>query len=126
MNDDMANRPLDLTALDPTRDSARFNATVSSIARAAMEGLPPTNLVSVLEADDAFDRIARWWPATLVAAGLIIAVSIPELTASNDAKTPASAMDVLGIPPRLTDALRSRETPSLSDLTAALMTNQGQ
>lgn len=125
MSEDIERTPIDLSALDPTRDAARFDDVVRSIARAAKESAPVYS-GPLFETDDALDRVARWWPATLAAAALIIAVSIPRLIASSERRAPASAMDVLGIPPGLTDVLRSRETPSMSDLMSALTTNRGR
>lgn len=119
MNDDLDSKPVDLSPLDPTRDSARFDGLVRAIAREAMRGTTARD-------DDVFDRLTRWWPTTLVAAGVILAVSVSGLFRSPHETTPASALDVLGIPVALTDVLQSNRTPSLSDLHAALTTNSGQ
>lgn len=125
MNDHIDLTPINLSALDPTRDSARFNDVVSSITRDAMQG-GRLEAASSLESDGIFDRLTGWWPATLAAAALIIAVSIPELLASTRVRPPASAMEVLGIPAALSDVLRSRQAPSLADLTDALAAIGGQ
>ena len=125
MNDDIDTTPIDLRPLDPTRDTDRFSDVVSSITRAAMTAGASNHSVPLFDADGVFDRLDRWWPATLAAAAVIIAVSIPELTAPNR-PAPASALDVLGIPTAITQVLAARQTPSLADLSDALKTSPGQ
>ena len=122
MNDDLDSNPVDLSPLDPTRDSVRFDAIASGLARDAMRELTSNRDIATQdeEGGDVFDRLARWWPRTLVAAGLVLAVSIPGLLRSTDKITQVSAMDVLGLSPELSTVLRSRQTPSLSELRAAL------
>jgi hypothetical protein len=127
MNDDVDSTPVDLSPLDPTRDPSRFDAIVTGISGDAMMKLLALQALPQNDAaNDVFDRLSRWWPATLVAAGLILAVSVAGLFLSSHRTRPASAMDVLGISPELSDVLRSQQVPSLSELRAALTVNSGQ
>jgi hypothetical protein len=122
----MNDESVDLSALDPTRDSARFNATVRAIARAAMDA----RSARAIERADVFTDLASWSLPALLAAGLVLSVSIPALMS---ARTPwstnaqrASATEVLGIPRELTELLSSRRPVSLTDLHAALASPSAQ
>jgi hypothetical protein len=125
MNDDLDSKPVDLTSLDPTRDSARFDAIVTAIVRDARATSGDGSLDDDA-ADDVFDRLARWWPRALIAASLIVAVSVSALIRQTGESTAVSATEVLGISRELSDVLRSNRTPSLSELRSALTTDSGQ
>jgi hypothetical protein len=110
--------PIDLSALDPTRNTARFNAVAARISREAMNARarrlasPPSVLVDLV----------AWARPALVAAAIVLAVAIPTLARgrATEHRTPATAADVMGIPPELMNLVQSPRTPSLFQIDAAL------
>jgi hypothetical protein len=122
----MNDESVDLSALDPTRDSARFNATVRAIASAAMDARSGR----AIKRPDVFTHLASWSLPALLAAGLVLSVAIPALmsarTRSSTNAQRASATEVLGIPRELTELLSSRRPVSLADLHAALASANAQ
>jgi hypothetical protein len=109
---------IDLSALDPTKDAARFSALSATIARDAMAARARRAATPDLLAE-----LGRWSLPALIAAAIVLAVSLPPLVrtpATASARTIASATDVLGIPQPLVDLMRSPRTPSLWQIDAAL------
>ena len=113
MNDD----PMDLEALDPTRDSD-FESRVAAVAANAMAARARAS--RGLLAD-----LARWTRPALAAAALILAATIPVLvrarptTAGAPQSRGASAAEILGIPPGLI-ALSRADQPSVVQLANAV------
>lgn len=124
-DDSMDDRPIDFSSLDPTRDATRFGAMTGAITRDAMAARarraasPPGVLA----------ELVAWSRPALLAAAIVLAVAIPTVAYSpRGAASPApvaSATDVMGIPRRLTDLLRSSQTPSLEQLHEALASADG-
>ena len=112
---------IDLSPIDPMREMARFDAITAELAREAARAIDLNR-----SRDDVFDGIVRWWPAPLVAAALVLAIIPLSRPAEAPDTTSASAAEVLGIPRALSDVLHSNQTPSLSELRAALVIPQGQ
>ncbi len=98
---------LDLSALDPTRDDARFEGLVRSTVRAAMARRRRTATTETL----------RWWrPALVLAASLAIAAWLPVLLGGADeAATPARTDPAVAL---LTIA-RTDAPPSPSEILSA-------
>jgi hypothetical protein len=125
MNDSMDDRPIDFSPLDPTTVAVRFDAVTSGIVRDAME----SRARRALAPRDVFAQIASWTRPALIAAAVVLTVSIPPLVrARREAPTRASvasATDVLGIPRSLMDLLQSSRTPSLLQIDQALASADG-
>ena len=120
----MTDESIDFSPLDPTRDSARFDAAVSVIAHDAMLA----RARRVAERSGVFGDIASWFRPALIAAGVVLAVALPALARHRglEATQPASATEVLGIPTQFAELLHSPRTPSLVELHAALLTAEGR
>ena|SRR5215510_1824281 len=120
----MNDESIDLSPLDPTRDSARFDAAVSVIVRDALLA----RARRVVKRSSVFDDIASWFRPALLAASVVLALAVPALVRhrASEATQPASATEVLGIPTRFTELLHSPRTPSLGELHAALLTADGR
>ncbi len=123
MNDDtLSDDPLDLSALRPDTDSARFDAMVGRIARDAMaaRGIGTRRAP---RAGVARELAARSRTA-LLAAAIVLAAAIPTfaITYSSRPVPPRlPATDALGIPRQLALILHSTRDPSLAELHAAVM-----
>ena len=107
----MADDPLDLSLLDPTRDEARFHRRVGTIVR---DGLAERQR-------DLFVVLDGWMRPALVAAAVVIVFSLlsvlrPPLPRS------ATTAEVLGIPQEIVDLATSSRQASLDDIADALDT----
>lgn len=115
----MNDEPLNLDALDPTRDGS-FEQRVSAIAADAMLGRrerPTSPHVSLV------GELSAWMHPALAAAALIGAVSLAALlreTRSSSPPSGASAAQILGIPPSLIALTRSSDPVSVTQLAAAV------
>lgn len=112
MNDDR----MDLEALDPTRD-ADFDTRVAAVAAHAMAAR--TGASRGVLAD-----LVRWTRPALIAAAVIVAVTIPVLVRARQAgeRPPArgaSSAEILGIPQGLI-ALGREAQPSVVQLAEAV------
>ena len=117
----MNDEPVDLSPLDPTRDSARFNATVRAIASAAMDA----RSARAIKRADIFTDLASWSLARAVGGRARARCRHPGIDVRANAigdrtRSGCRRTDVLGIPRELTDLLSSRQPVSLTDLHAAL------
>lgn len=119
---------IDLSALDPARDQARFDSVARAIARDAMAARADAPAERA-ERADILAVVVAWARPVLVAAGVVVALAIPALAHFRSGAAEhraASAADVLGIPPELNDLLQSTRTPSLEELRVALGSANGQ
>jgi len=114
----MNDQRLDLSSLDPTRNSARFHALTAAIIRDAVAARARderTNLSA---------SITSWMRPTLLAAAIVLAIAIPALATMNSSvalpATPVTATEIMGIPRELTRLLQSPDTPTLTQLHNAL------
>jgi hypothetical protein len=117
-NDDL----IDLSALDPFASGAGIHERASAIARDAMDARRRPLAGRFVERTSIASALIDWSIPTLIAAGLVFAVALSTVArarTSSAAVRPVSAADVMGIPRRLTDLLRSPTTPSLVDLGVA-------
>ncbi|MFI5229440.1 MAG: hypothetical protein ACHQWU_10245 [Gemmatimonadales bacterium] len=111
--EDSTDQPFDLSALDPTRDRARFAAAVASIARNVDRDSAAHAPISVA------GEIASWSRPALIAAGIILMLSIPALSRLTVPPFPPP-QSALGIPDRLAELFQSPHTPSFGEIEAAL------
>jgi hypothetical protein len=120
----MDNDPLDLSALDPTRDAAHFRALTSAIARDAMQG----RARRLASPRDILGELAAWARPTLAAAAVVLVVAASVLVRSRSAvpaRPVASATDVLGIPQPLMDLMHSTRPPTIVQISQALASVDG-
>jgi len=121
----MDDRPIDLTALDPTRDPSfdTRSRRIAADAMAARRAAPrPLRL-------DVFGELAGWSRPLLAAAAVILAVTVPTLSYMSGAKAPrargATTSELLGIPAKLVDLASSGQAPTVTQLADALAPDQG-
>jgi len=75
---------LDLSPLDPTRDTLRFEQLVRSVTARVVAQRPP----------DAGALMIRWWrPALAFAVSMVLAAWVPSLLTANPRSTEAGAGD---------------------------------
>jgi hypothetical protein len=101
--------PLDLSALDPTRDPS-FDNRVSAIVLAASVG----SSLAVA------DYLARWTRPALAAAAVIAALSVIPLVGQRRVPAGGTTAEILGVPPGLVAIARSSTPPGVADLADAL------
>ena len=120
MNDSMNDQPIDFSPLDPTRDTARFDAVAGAISRNAMQA----RAYRAATRYDVFAQLTSWSRPALIAAAVVLAVAAALLVRSRNGApartTVASATDVLGIPQPLMELLGSSRTPTLTQIDQAL------
>ena len=125
MNDSMNDQPIDFTPLDPTRETARFDAVAGAISRDAMQA----RAYRAATRYDVFAQLTRWSRPALIAAAVVVAAAAASLMRSRNAApariSVASGTDVLGIPQPLMELLRSSRTPSLTQIDQALASVDG-
>jgi endonuclease/exonuclease/phosphatase (EEP) superfamily protein YafD len=115
------NDRIDLSPLDPTRDSDRFDATVRSITTAAAN-----ELVARRSRADVFGQVARWWWPLLAAAVVTGVVSLATLaqvqveTSTTSTETEITIAEAIGVPQQLALWIESDEMPSSADLLLTL------
>jgi len=112
MNENLPPDPIDLSALDPTRDPA-FDDRVSDIVRSARVGSSPPAVV---------DYLSRWTrPALAAAAAIALLSAIPLLRESRQPPPRGgTTAEILGVPPGLVAIARSDRAPGVTDLAEAL------
>ena len=123
MNDESQNdEPLNLEALRPGIDAARFDAIVGTIvqdAMAARSNRAPHGIARELLA---------WARPALLAAAIVLAIALPAVALTSSYRrasvaraTPLPATDALGIPRQLAVILHSSRDPSLAELHDAVL-----
>lgn len=123
MSNERHDEIVDLSALDPFADGDSIDARASRIARDAMDARRHVLASRRSEQPSIVSTLLGWSIPTMLAAGLVLAVALSTVARTRSSRATVrqvSAADVMGIPPRLTDLLRSTSTPSLADLGAAL------
>jgi hypothetical protein len=112
---DQHDQPLDLSALDPTAEGARFDGIVRSIlgdAAAQMEGRRARNNV--------IGEITRWYKPILAAAAAAVAVltfSLAQRSTSVIVEQSTSGVaEAIGIPDHFATWIRGESTPSAVEL----------
>jgi hypothetical protein len=118
MNDDARHElPVDLRALDPARDLARFDALVGAITVDAMAARG-----AAAEQAGVFAALAGWSRPALGAASLVLAVSLPTLWRASAHTAPATLprTDTMGIPRELALILHSSRPPTIAELHEAV------
>lgn len=110
----------DLSALDPSRDSA-FEARVTRVASDAMDAREQLRAAAWAEPSGVVSALTSWARPTMLAAGILLAIALGTLvrTSGSAAVAPASS-DALGLPGPLLDILHSTRQPSLVELDVAL------
>jgi hypothetical protein len=118
----MIDDPVDLSALDPTRDDAQFDAMATQLAERAIAARQATSSGVLAE-------LVSWTRPALAAAALIAAVSALTLsrmaTDAGRSRQPTSA-DALGIPSRVADWANTNYTPSPLELVGAIGSARGE
>lgn len=116
----MDEQPIDLTALDPTRDPDWRERVAHDIAKRAMEARRARR--------DVYADVLGWWRPALLAAGLVGVVAATALSvwtpvpvvAVRRSRPPAT--DLMGVPDHIKALLASSESPSLVQLAEAFST----
>lgn len=118
MNDDKTLRPIDFSALDPTRDTARFESLTRRIAIDAMAARAnsSTNPRSALTPVVAWSRytIAAAAAVLIVASSALVAVPAPVAAAA-----PESLAESAGIPASLIAIATTNHPMAATDLVDA-------
>ncbi len=115
----MSEERIDFWALDPTRDSEKFEDTVRSIRAAAA-----SQLAARRARGNVFGQVSGWWRPVLAAAAVIGIVSIGAL-AGTEASVPATETEIgvaeaMGVPQQIAQWLRSNEVPTSAELLVTL------
>jgi hypothetical protein len=120
--DDPQVPPVDLTAIDPLLDRARFDGLVRTIVG---DGMTARRAPTVhLRAQGAVAAVARWSMPILAAAAVVVAAAIPTLAWSGASLSPAgpsaqASTDRLGFPAPILALTRSGSDPTPADVVAA-------
>ncbi len=119
----MTNDRIDFSALDPTRDSERFDGIVRSISeRATLELAGRRARLNVL------GQISRWWRPMLAAAVVSGIISIGALTQIEAPTTQIAAnvgiAEAIGVPDQLAEWVRSDEIPTTAEILLSLEASQ--
>jgi acyl-CoA reductase-like NAD-dependent aldehyde dehydrogenase len=111
----------DLSALDPSRDSA-FEARVTRVASDAMDAREQLRAAARAEPSGIVSALTSWTRPTVLAAGILLAIALGILVRTQGAApvAPVSSSDALGLPGPLLDILHSTRQPSLVELDVAL------
>jgi hypothetical protein len=109
----------DLTPLDPTRDSERFESAVRAIIDAASEQLAARRAgVGV------FTQVAGWWKPLLAAAaitGIVALAALASLPAGGPADgSEGGIAEAIGIPEQVASWVLEEEAPDVADLLVTL------
>lgn len=114
-----SDQPIDLSSLDPTRDTARFERAVASINERARDGLAARRGQA-----DAIAMLARWKRPMLAAAALVALISgtilfsvrvpPPDFAAQTD-----GIAEAMGIPEALARWIDADRLPTTADLISA-------
>jgi len=110
----MNDEPVDLSALDPTRDPS-FGQRVSAIVGEARVGKAPA----------VTDYLSSWTRPALAAAAVIAAMSAIPLLRRNPVPAGGTMAEILGVPPGLVAIARSSQSPGVTDLAEALGVETG-
>ncbi len=122
MSDDRIN----FSALDPTRDEARFERLVSAIVHDA-----EPEFTRRRQPSSAVAQVGQWWWPLLAAAAVVIMVSLGFLWRLGE--TPGASASVvveigieesLGVPTQVASWIRSDQLPSTSDFLETIEVSQ--
>jgi len=112
MNDD----PLDLSPIDPTRDTERFEQMVAAI-RFRSEAV----FVRRRRRPTILDGVAGWWTPALAAAAVIAAASAVSWIVALPASAQQSVLaEATGVPAAVADWAQTDATPSPGELLVSL------
>ncbi|NNG16627.1 MAG: hypothetical protein HKM89_09110 [Gemmatimonadales bacterium] len=119
MNDER----IDFSPIDPTKDEARFEETISSIVRdAEVELERRQGRLTVV------GQVGQWWWPLLAAATVIIVVSLGvlwQLGGNGSAVLTENGIEEsLGVPSQVATWIRSDELPTTSDLLETIEVSQ--
>ncbi len=112
-------RPIDLSAIDPSTDTARFERTIASITTAAADQLAARRTNA-----DAIVLLARWRRPMLAAAAIAALISgtimatvrVPDYSVAPETDGIAEAM---GVPAAVAQWMAGDQLPTTADLFSA-------
>lgn len=115
----MSDERIDFSGLDPTRDTKRFDAIVSSITAAAAGELAARRArASVV------GQVVSWWRPLLAAAAVVGIVSIGALarlgTSAAVAESEAGLAEAIGMPQQVAEWVLSEDIPTTTELLVVL------
>jgi hypothetical protein len=115
----MADDRIDRSAVDPTRDHARFDGLVESIMERAAEELAVRRASGGL-----LSQLAQWKRPMLAAAAVIAVVSAGVLLRVESralVEETTGIAEAIGMPSLLAEGIRNNEIPTTAELFAALL-----
>ncbi|UCF21184.1 MAG: hypothetical protein JSU87_07300 [Gemmatimonadota bacterium] len=120
----MSEDRIDFSALDPTRDSERFESTVRAISAAAGPQLAARRARS-----NVIVQVYGWWRPVLAAAAVIGVVSLgalsrTELSVPANTETEIGVAEAMGVPQQIAQWVRSDEVPTPAELLVTLESEQ--
>jgi len=112
----MSDDPLDLTPVDPTRDTERFEEMVAAIRfRSEAAFVRRRRRPTIL------DGVAGWWTPALAAAALIAAASaVTWVVAYPASAQPSIVAEATGVPAAVADWAQTDTTPSPGELLVSI------
>jgi hypothetical protein len=117
----MTDDPIDLSSLDPRTDRDHD----LRVSRIVADGLAARR-VRAAAPESVLGQLERWWRPALVAAALILAVSIPTAIRSGRDLAGVSAVafppDRWGLPATVARLVQSDQAPTVIDIVAAFNT----
>jgi len=122
----MSDDRIDFSALDPTRDEARFERLVSAIVHDA-----EPELARRRQSPSVVAQVGQWWWPLLAAAAVVVVASLgllwrlgDTLDASAGVVVESGIEESLGVPTQVASWIRSDQLPTTSDFLETIEVSQ--